>query len=63
VWNGKVAILLDTPDLSFVPLPDQSKQQFAMTPDQAVPQGEYFVVLRINGQQAKQTFTLSMVSP
>jgi hypothetical protein len=63
VWNGKVAILLDTPDLGFVPLPDQSKQQFAMTPDQAVPQGEYFVVLRINGQQAKQTFTLSMVSP
>lgn len=63
VRDGEVALLLDTPDSSFTPPADQSKQQFAMTSNQAIVQGQYFVVLRINGQQAKQAFTLNMVSP
>ncbi len=63
VSNGQVAVLLDQPDPAFTTPADQSKQQFAMTSAQAIPQGVYFVVLRVNGQQAKQTFTLNMVSP
>ena len=63
VSNGTVAVLLDTPDPSFTPPGDQTQQQFAMTTANAVPPGLYFVILRVNGQQAKQAFTLNMVAP
>jgi hypothetical protein len=63
VRNGAVALLLDTPDPSFIPPGDQTKQQFAVLPANAVPPGIYYAILRVNGQQNKQAFTLNMVSP
>lgn len=61
--NGAVALMLDTPDPSFTPPMDQSQQQFAISSADAVPPGVYFAVFRVNGQQAKQAFTLNMVAP
>ncbi len=63
VRNGAVAILLDSPDPAFSPPPDQSQQQFTFPAAAAIPPGTYFAVLRVNGQQAKQAFTLNMVAP
>lgn len=63
VRNGNVAAFLDTPDPAFVPPGDQTAQQFAMPASVAVPQATYFAILRVNGQQCRQTFTLNMVAP
>ena len=63
VRNGAVALLLDSPDPSFTPPGDQTRQQFAMPSATAVPPGEYYAILRVNGQQNKQAFTLNMVTP
>lgn len=63
VRNGAVAILLDSPDPAFTPPPDQTQQQFTFPVSDAIPPGTYFAVLRVNGQQAKQAFTLNMVAP
>jgi hypothetical protein len=63
IRNGAVALLLDSHDPTFTPPSDQSKQQFAIPVASAVPPGLYFAVLRVNGQQAKQAFTLNMVAP
>jgi len=62
VRNGEVAILLDTPDPAFTPPPDQTQQQFTFPSSAAIPPGTYFAVFRVNGQQAKQAFTLNMVA-
>lgn len=61
--NGVVALLLDTPDASFVPPGDQTAQQFTFPSTSAIPAGTYFAIFRVNGQQAKQPFTLNMVAP
>jgi hypothetical protein len=63
VRNGAVAILLDSPDPAFSPPPNQSQQQFTFPSTTAIPPGIYFAVFRVNGQQAKQPFTLNMVAP
>jgi len=63
VRNGAVAVLLDSPDPAFTPPANQSNQQFAIPKSSAVPPGVYFAVLRVNGQQVKQAFTLNMVAP
>jgi hypothetical protein len=63
IRNGVVVVLLDSTDPAITPPPDQTKQQFAIPESGAVPQGLYFAVLRVNGQEAKQTFTLNMVAP
>jgi hypothetical protein len=63
VQNGLVKLLLDGHDPAFTPVPDQTQQQFDVAKEKAIPQGAYFVVLRVNGQQAKQAFTLNMVTP
>ncbi len=63
VRNGNVAVFLDTPDPAFVPPGDQSAQQFAMAATAAVPQGTYYAILRVNGQQCRQAFTLNMAAP
>ncbi len=63
VRNGAAVILIDTPDSSF-PLPaDQSAIQFTFALQDAIPPGLYFGILRVNGQQAKEAFTLDMVAP
>lgn len=62
VRNGEVAILLDAPDPAFTPPPDQTQQQFTFPASAAIPPGTYFAVFRVNGQQAKQAFTLNMVA-
>lgn len=63
VKNGAVTLMLDAPDASFTPPGDQSQQQFAIPSASAVAQGAYFAVLRVNGQQARQAFTLNLVTP
>jgi hypothetical protein len=63
IQNGAVVLLLDSHDPAFIMPPDQTQQQFAIPEARAIPPGLYFAVLRVNGQQAKQTFTLDMVAP
>jgi hypothetical protein len=63
VQNGLVKALLDARDPAFTPPPEQTQQQFAIPAASAVPQGLYHAVLRVNGQQAKQAFSLNMVAP
>jgi Pvc16 N-terminal domain len=63
VSDGQVALLLDTPDPAFVPPGDQTKQQFAFPAANAIPPGLYYAILRVNGQQGKQAFTLNMAAP
>lgn len=63
IRNGVVLLLLDSTDPAVTPPSDQTQQQFAMPESSAIPQGLYFAVLRVNGQEAKQTFTLNMVVP
>ncbi|SPF40923.1 conserved hypothetical protein [Syntrophobacter sp. SbD1] len=62
VRNGAVATLLDSPDPASIQA-DQSRLQFVMAETDAVPPGACFAILRVNGQQAKQAFTLNMVAP
>jgi hypothetical protein len=63
IQNGAVVLLLDSHDPAFTPPSDQTQQQFAIPEANAIAQGLYFAVLRVNGQQAKQAFTLNMVAP
>lgn len=63
VQDGVTAVMLDAHDPSFTLPLDQSAQQFAIPKEQAVPQGVYFAVLRVNGMQARQAFVLNMVAP
>ena len=63
VQNGAVILLLDSHDPAFIPPSNQTQQQFAIPEASAIAPGLYFAVLRVNGQQAKQTFTLDMVAP
>jgi hypothetical protein len=63
VRDGRAAAFLDTPDPAFAPPGDQTKQQFAIPAAGAVPQGRYFAILRVNGQQSRQAFTVNMVAP
>lgn len=63
VQSGVVALLLDGGDPSFTPPADQTAQQFAIPVASAVAPGLYYVIFRVNGQQARQPFTLNMVTP
>lgn len=63
IRNGTVMLLLDSHDPAFTPPTDQGHQQFAIPIEDAVPQGLYYAVFRVNGQQSKQSFTLNLVAP
>jgi hypothetical protein len=63
IRNGVVVLLLDSTDPAVTPPSDQTQQHFAMPESSAISQGLYFAVLRVNGQEAKQTFTLNLVVP
>jgi hypothetical protein len=63
VQNGVAAVMLNAHDPTFTLPADQSAQRFAIPKEQAVPQGVYFAVLRVNGMQARQAFVLNMVAP
>jgi hypothetical protein len=62
VRNGTVVLLLDAPDPAFT-LPAQTQQRFSIPPANAVPAGIYFAVLRVNGQQAVEAISLTLVAP
>lgn len=63
VSNAQVAVLLDTTDPSFTPPAGQTAQQFAMSAANAIAPGLYYVIVRVNGAQNKNAFTLNMVAP
>lgn len=42
------------------PVPAQSKKTLKMTSDGKVPAGDYLVIYRVNGQQAKQSFSITL---
>jgi hypothetical protein len=63
VRNGAVVLLLDSAATGFTPPADQSQQQFAIPNTTGVPPGAYLAVLRVNGQQARQPFTLNLALP
>ncbi len=60
VREGAVALLIDAPDPAFAAPADQSQQQFVIPPSVGVPPGVYFAVYRVNGQQARQAWTLAL---
>lgn len=62
IGNGTVVLLLDRPDPAFTPPADQSAQRFRMVAEQGVSLGVYAATMRVNGQQSKQAFPISMVA-
>jgi hypothetical protein len=59
--SSGVVVMIDRRDPGFAPPADQTAQQLLMQPSEAVPPGNYTVVIRVNGAQARQAFQLNMV--
>jgi Pvc16 N-terminal domain/IPT/TIG domain len=66
--DGKTVRFFDTPTIlppipPPPPTPLQQQLQLLLPPAQAVPQGEYRVIVRVNGQQAKNSPVINLTLP
>jgi hypothetical protein len=41
--------------------PPQTQKRLVMVTDEAVPEGRYLTILKVNGQQAVQSFPVDLV--
>ena len=57
--NGAVVKMFDV--LGLPAAPPQTSRQLVMATDDAVPEGEYLMILRVNGQQAPKSPMVNLV--
>lgn len=59
--NGKIVKMFDELEVPPGAPPPQTARRLVMTAGDAVPQGEYFLILRVNSQQAPQSPLVNLV--